>query len=256
MKIHKIEKGEIFAEIPLTATSGKIRIKSRDSFYEYGMPVATKQTDFTQKHYVEWQIGYDVDITDVEKLKLTSLCEKTFVGANGKTKALYELSEYLYFFKKEGIVSDSELEEVLSFLEKCNEEDFLETSGEFPILRTHPIERRINGVSFYCSEVKYPLLVHKIENFEILVEIVIKEKQKAVGIQPMLYICFPIVDLTCIDDDILLGRRAKTKEIAFLKLGREHKKFILESFRIFGILSKNHNKDITNILRLILNSSN
>lgn len=252
MKISKREKGEIFAEIPLTTASGKIRIKSRNNFYEYGMPVATKQTDFTQKHYVEWQIGYDVDISDYEKLKLTSLPEKVFIGANGKKKALYELSEYLFFFKEEGIISKDEIMHLLSFLERSNEKDFLETSGEFQILRTHPIERKIKDISFCCSEVKYPLLVHKVENFEILVEIVIKEKQKAVGIQPMLYICFPIVDLLCENNEVLLGRKAKTKEVAFLKFGKKHKNFILQSFKIFGILSKNHNIDIKNILRLIL----
>ena len=252
MRINKIENSEIFVEIPLTTTSGKIRIKERNSFYEYGIPIAPKQTDFTQKHYVEWQIGYDVDTSNHQKMELTLLSEKIFVGANRKIKALYELSEYLFFFKKEGIIYNNELRELLSFLEKCGEDDFLESAGEFLILRTHPIEKKIHGISFYYSEVKYPLLVHKIKNFEILVEIVVKEKQKAVGIQAMLYICFPITDLICKDGDILLGRKAKTKEIAFLKLGKKHKEFILESFKIFGILSRSHNRDIVNILRLII----
>lgn len=255
MKINKIEYGEIYAEIPLTASSGKIRIKTRNSFFDYGMPTATRQVDFSQKHYVEWQIGYDVDIGNEEKLSLTSLPTKTFVGANGKTKALYELSEYLYFFRKENLIKDDELQELLLFLEQSDEKVFLETSGDFQILRTHPIEKRIQGISFCCSEVKYPLLVHRVENFEILVEIVIKEKQKAIGIQPMVYICFPVTDLITKDQSVLLGRKANAKEFAYLKLGKEHKNFILESFKIFGILSKNHNRDIINIIKLVLNDN-
>lgn len=255
MKINKIEYGEIYAEIPLTASSGKIRIKTRNNFFDYGMPTATRQVDFSQKHYVEWQIGYDVDISNEEKLSLTSLPTKTFVGANGKIKALYELSEYLYFFRRENLIKNDELQDLLLFLEQIDEKVFLETSNDFQILRTHPIEKRIQDISFYCSEVKYPLLVHRVENFEILVEIVIKEKQKAVGIQPMVYICFPITDLITKDQSILLGRKANAKEFAFLKLGKKHKNFILESFKIFGILSKNHNKDMVNIVKLILSNN-
>ncbi|WP_231944795.1 MULTISPECIES: hypothetical protein [Helicobacter] len=98
MRIERLEKGRICVEIPLTTQSGKIRIKIRNSFYEYGIPTATRQIPFSQKHYIEWQIGYDVDKSDKEKLALSTLQETHFVGANEKNKALYELSEYLYYF--------------------------------------------------------------------------------------------------------------------------------------------------------------
>ncbi|STQ85243.1 hypothetical protein [Helicobacter muridarum] len=48
MKIQKCENKKIFAEIPLTTQSGKIRVKTRNSFYEYGLPTATRQTPFSQ----------------------------------------------------------------------------------------------------------------------------------------------------------------------------------------------------------------
>jgi hypothetical protein len=90
-------KKEILVHIPLTTTSGKIRIKERNLLNEYGIPVATRQIPFSQKHYVEWQIGYDVVIGENKE---TTLIDKTFIGANGKNKALYELSEYIYYFYK------------------------------------------------------------------------------------------------------------------------------------------------------------
>ena len=98
MKIQKCENQKVFVEIPLTTQSGKTRVKTRNSFYEYGLPTATRQIPFSQKHYIEWQIGYDMDKSDKEKLALSTLQPTEFQGANGKIKALYELSEYLYYF--------------------------------------------------------------------------------------------------------------------------------------------------------------
>lgn len=72
MKIQQCENKQIFVEIPLTTQSGKTRVKTRNSFYEYGLPTATRQIPFSQKHYIEWQIGYDVDKNDKEKLALST----------------------------------------------------------------------------------------------------------------------------------------------------------------------------------------
>lgn len=95
-----IKEKDHLIEVPilLTAVSGKIRIKNRLILNEYGAPVATKRDGFLQSNYVEWQIGYDVVKNDVKKMAETSLSETEFIGANGKTKALYELSEYVWYF--------------------------------------------------------------------------------------------------------------------------------------------------------------
>ena len=250
MRISKLEDNKIYIEIPLTSQSGKARVKIRNSFYEYGLPTATKQNPFSQKHYIEWQIGYDADKSDSDKMKLTSLKNTEFIGANGKNKALYELSEYLFYFVKWEIISIDEINDILSFLENINRNNFLDSN--FLILRSHPIQRNILGIDFYFSEVRYPLLVHKFDNFDILVEIIIREKQRAIGSQPMLYVCFPITQLVPFKNKLaLLGRVAETKEFAYLVLDSKDKQFLLESFKIFGILSPSHNYDIIQILNII-----
>lgn len=252
MRISKLEDNKIYIEIPLTSQSGKARVKIRNSFYEYGLPTATKQNPFSQKHYIEWQIGYDADKSDSDKMKLTSLKNTKFIGANEKNKALYELSEYLFYFTKWNIISIDEINYILSFLENINKNNFLDSN--FQILRSHPIQRNILGIDFYCSEVRYPLLVHKFDNFDILVEIIIREKQRAIGSQPMLYVCFPITQLVPFKNKLaLLGRVAETKEFAYLVLDSKDKQFLLESFKIFGILSPSHNYDIIQILNIIKN---
>lgn len=250
MRISKLENNKIYIEIPITMQSGKARVKIRNSFYEYGLPTATRQKPFSQKHYIEWQIGYDADKSDKDKMNLTSLKDTEFIGVNGKKKALYELSEYLFYFVKWDIVNISEINDILKFLEKINPKDFLDF--QFQILRSHPFQKDILGIDFYCSEVKYPLLVHKFDYFDILTEIIIREKQRAIGVQPMLYLCFPITELKPADNKPeLLGRTAYSKEYAYLILDYKDKRFLLESFKIFGILSQNHNYDIRQILELI-----
>ena len=126
MRINKLEDNKIYVEIPLTSQSGKARVKIRNSFYEYGLPTATKQNTFSQKHYIEWQIGYDADKSDNDKMKLTSLKNTEFIGANGKNKSLYELSEYLFYFVKWEIISIDEINYILSFLENINKNNFLD----------------------------------------------------------------------------------------------------------------------------------
>lgn len=252
MRIEKLENGQIFVEIPLTTQSGKIRVKTRNSFYEYGIPSATRQIPFSQKHYIEWQIGYDVDKSDREKLTLSTLPETNFMGANGKDKALYELSEFLFYFVQWGIISGDEIRLLGEFLKSLKQNDFLDSRNDLEVLRSHPREREILGIAFYESQVKYPLLVHQFGNFDVLIEIIIKEKQRAVGLQPMLYVCFPITNLSPKQNAApFLGRVAEAKECACLVLDSKDRDFVLQTFKIFGVLSKSHNHDVLEILSIV-----
>lgn len=108
--------------IPLTSISGKVRMKIRHAFSDYGVSTATRTIPFNLKHYVEWQIGYDVPIKNKEKFELTTLKDKKyhFLGANNKVKTLYELSEIIYYAKQLDLISLENLENTLKYLEKQN----------------------------------------------------------------------------------------------------------------------------------------
>ncbi len=84
------DKKAIEVSIPLTSISGKVRVKIRHAFSDYGISTATRKIPFSLKHYVEWQIGYDVPIKDKEKFELTTLKDEKyhFLGANNKVKTL------------------------------------------------------------------------------------------------------------------------------------------------------------------------
>ncbi len=252
MWINSLNKTEktISIAIPLTKGTDKTRIKRRSYFNEYGIPVSTKKEPFSQSCYVEWQIGYDVITNDVEKIERTTIKNKTFVGANGKEKTLYELSEYIYYFFKWGVIKKCELEEIKSYLHHLKDNDLLVAHPELTIERSHPVEKNILGIKYYFTQVKYPLLIHRFQQYEILTEIIIKEKQYALGVQPMLYFCFPITELK--SKRTILGRCAETKETADFIIDKNNIQIFLKIIKIFGTLSPSHNFDIKTIIDRIL----
>jgi hypothetical protein len=242
---HKIE-----VPILLTTVSGKIRVKNRSILNEYGTPVAARRDGFALSNYIEWQIGYDVVKKETEKLVESSLPDTEFIGANGKIKALYELSEYIWYFFRWGIISREDLEGVVGYLNLIQNNDLIDNNSELQIDRSHPIAKNINGVNFEYTQVKYPLLIHKFNGYEIVTEIKITEKQYAVGTQPMLYLCFPITELKA--ENNLIGRTANLKEIAYFEITENNIKVFVEMLKMFGTLSGSHRHDILQIINVIL----
>ena len=216
MYIKEIKNQEIKVAIPLTKGTDKTRIKKRSILNEYGIPVSTKSEPFSQSCYVEWQIGYDVVTSDSEKLEKTTLKDLRFIGANGKEKALYELSEYIKYFYDWNVITRQELIDVKTYLQNMTDNDFLDNSiahPELAIKRTNFVQKQINGFNFMWTQVEYPLLVYKFGNFEIVTEIIIKEKQYAIGIQPMLFLCFPITELENSDEEVYENKMKEFKEL-------------------------------------------
>lgn len=249
--INKTDK-IISVAIPLTANSGKIRIKNRSILNEYGITFATKQTPFKLSNYVEWMIGYDVIKKDASKLATTTLPETQFIGANKGIKALYELSEYIYYFKKWNIITEQHLTEIENYLNSIIDVDLLDSNDQLKISRDNFSEKTINEVQFKYTLVKYPLLVKEFGNFEIISEIKITEQQRAMATQPMLYLCFPITELRT--SSALIGRTAETKEFAYFDITKDNITVFLEVLKMFGILSKNHKHDVLEIIKIVKNA--
>ncbi len=176
-------KKVIGVSIPLTSISGKVRVKIRHAFSDYGISTATRKIPFSLKHYIEWQIGYDVPIKDKEKFELTTLKDEKyhFLGANNKVKTLYELSEMIYYAKRLGLISLENLENTLKYLEK--QKQFIEDS--FMITRERFRSHQFGGMDFELSRISYPLLIHSFNDNQ-LSEMVIREQQYGSKTQAML----------------------------------------------------------------------
>lgn len=239
MLIDEKEKTIKYA-LALTAVASKIRIKERLAFSDYGVPVAPTKTKITPKHYIEWQVGYD---------EVVSREDFHFYGANLKPKKLYELSFIVKQFYLWQVIKEEDLLEIKDFLEANLEliEDKLEIS------RTVFKEFNFANLNFLKSYLSYPLLVYKFNNKDFLSEIIIKEKQRAVGIQAMLYFCFPLSFLEDVKGQkSFLNRQIQSKEKGFLKIDKTNINIFLQMLKIFGILSKSHKHDVLEILTYIL----
>ncbi|PDW22579.1 restriction endonuclease [Helicobacter pylori] len=231
--------------IPLTSISGKVRVKIRHAFSDYGISTATRKIPFSLKHYVEWQIGYDVPIKDKEKFKLTTLKDEKyhFLGANNKVKTLYELSEIIYYAKQLNLISLENLENTLKYLEK--QKQFIEDNFIRERFRLH----QFGSMDFELSRISYPLLIHSFNDNQ-LSEIVIRERQYGSKVQVMLYFCFSILELKTTTP--LLNRTAALKEHALLIIHKTNALMFLEMLKIFGLLSQVHHNDVLKILEKIL----
>ncbi len=240
-------KKVIEISIPLTSISGKARVKIRHAFSDYGISTATRKIPFSLKHYVEWQIGYDVPIKDKEKFELTTLKDEKyhFLGANNKIKTLYELSEIIYYAKQLNLISLENLENTLKYLEK--QKQFIEDN--FTITRERFRLHQFGGMDFELSRISYPLLIHSFNDNQ-LSEIVIREQQYGSKTQAMLYFCFSILELKTATP--LLNRTAMLKEHALLTIHKTNALMFLEMLKIFGLLSQAHHNDVLKILEKIL----
>ncbi|MFB1302464.1 R.Pab1 family restriction endonuclease [Helicobacter pylori] len=239
------DKKAIEISIPLTSISGKIRVKIRHAFSDYGISTATRKIPFSLKHYIEWQIGYDVPIKDKEKFELTTLKDEKyhFLGANDKVKTLYELSEMIDCAKRLGLIGLENLENTLKYLEK--QKQFIEDNFIRERFRSH----QFGGMDFELSRISYPLLIHSFNDNQ-LSEIVIREQQYGSKTQAMLYFCFSILELKTATP--LLNRTATLKEHAFLTIHKTNAPMFLEMLKIFGLLSQAHHNDVLKILEKIL----
>nr|WP_231624397.1 R.Pab1 family restriction endonuclease [Helicobacter pylori] len=241
------DKKVIEVSIPLTSISGKVRVKIRHAFSDCGISTATRKIPFSLKHYVEWQIGYDVPIKDKEKFELTTLKDEKyhFLGANNRVKTLYELSEIIDYAKRLGLISLENLENTLKYLEK--QKQFIEDS--FIITRERFRSHQFGGMDFELSRISYPLLIHSFNDNQ-LSEIVIREQQYGSKTQAMLYFCFSILELKTATP--LLNRTAMLKEHALLTIHKTNALVFLEMLKIFGLLSQAHHNDVLKILEKIL----
>ncbi|WP_120894086.1 R.Pab1 family restriction endonuclease [Helicobacter pylori] len=239
------DKKVIEISIPLTSISGKVRVKIRHAFSDYGISTATRTIPFSLKHYVEWQIGYDVPIKDKEKFELTTLKDEKyhFLGANNKVKTLYELSEMIDYAKQLGLIGLDNLENTLKYLEK--QKQFIEDNFTRERFRSH----QFGGMDFELSRISYPLLIHSFNDNQ-LSEIVIREQQYGSKTQAMLYFCFSILELKTATP--LLNRTAMLKEHALLIIHKTNALMVLEMLKTFGLLSQAHHNDVLKILEKIL----
>lgn len=233
-----VEDNKLVVKLPLTNPTGKIRVKRREKASNYGIPIATRREPFQENDYVEWQISYVTDDPPID----SKVEDVTLNGQVG-----FELTKLLCEGIKLEVLLNSDIEEMKSFIDSVEHSDTLEENER--ILREDS-KLEVKG-GFKKSIEKSPLFIKNNEEKGYFVEIILKHKQRAVGLQAMVYLCIYINRLKDGDGKPLIGREAKPKEFGILEISSKNKEIVTDVVKAFAIASRQHMNDIKSILNQV-----
>jgi len=242
---YQIKDKNILLTIPAT-NAGKFRFKKRKNRLDFGETFSTRECFFDDDTYLEWQIGYDIPVKDVEDGKgETKLTQKHFIGSNGKRKYPYELSELLYTAIEQGLITKKDAKDLCDEVRKYK--NFIDDKS---ISVEHHAKLTINGMNFEETSIKLPTLfmVETLDHTQI--EISIQKQQYASGVQPMIYFCIPIESFSNSSD--IMGRSSVAKDKLVYAINKNNALNLIYLMKIFGMASKRHNHDVIQIVQTIL----
>jgi len=216
---------------------------------QFGATFSTRKDNFNENVYLEWQISYDTTVADAIKGKKdTKLKDLTFVGANSKTKYLYELSELVY----EGISNGLILVDDISLLLKeiTNYREFIDNKK---IAVEYDSKIIINGIPFKETSIKLPTLFMVETTDGTQIEISIQKQQYATGVQPMVYFCIPIKSFH--NYNAILGKPSKSGDELIYIINNKNARVLFDMIKIFAMCSQRHNFDIAEIIKILIKLS-
>jgi hypothetical protein len=233
------KSGKLIVELPLSNPTGKIRLKRRNETTNYGLPIAARKEKLTSNDYIEWQISYASSPPPRESEVKEVILSDGRVGC--------ELTKLLWEGLRLDILSAEDITEMMNFVSGVRKDETLE-ENERIIREETPIE--IKG-GFRKFIEKSPLFLKRNEAARYFVEIALKHKQRAVGLQAMVYLCIYIENLKDYKGDILTGKMAGPKGFGILEVTSKNKEIISDTVKAFALASRTHNNDIRSILKQI-----
>jgi hypothetical protein len=225
--------------LPLTDVTGKVRVKEA-SPTGVGRPVAPSKTVLGRGFYLEWQIGYDVPNTNSP-----SVVPAIQFRRHGEIKYGHELAKILVEAVQAGILTSNQLADELTALKKIQPAEYEENQAI-------QIEDSTNSVSngFHGTVQRLPQLTKMTPHG--WVQIQLKQKQRAVGYQAMVYVCLPLDEVLTMTGTPRPSGRARTRETVYYDFTRENSDLLLDTISAFGLASQQHNEDLRQILEKIL----
>jgi R.Pab1-like restriction endonuclease len=236
------QTNSVRVRLPLTDVTGKVRVKEKSSD-GFGLPVAPSKVSLGEKHYLEWQIGYDILNTNSPSV----VPEIKFIR-NGETKYGHELSKIIFEAVRLGIISTNDLIHEIESLKKI-------PSNEFEESQAVQVEVSTNAAAdgFQSAVQRLPQFTKSTPHG--WVQIQLKQKQRAVGYQAMVYVCLPMAEVLAMDGSPRKPGSAKSKETVYYDFTRANSDLLLDIIHAFGIASQQHNEDIRQILGKILETA-
>lgn len=232
---------------------GKFRFKTRKNRSGFGESFRTRSSSFDENVYLEWQIGYDVPVNDVNKdKKSTSLKEISFRGSNGKEKYPYELSELLYEALKINLIGLDEVESLLKEIKSYD--DLIEDTREIKIGDEVEEKEEINGMPFDETVTELPTFFMNETPDSTQIQVSIKGQQYAAGVQAMLYFNIPFHSFSNYED--LAGKSSEPGDNLIYEIDRSNVDVLFSLFEVFGMMSERHQEDVTKILDVLIELGN
>ncbi|MFH1825043.1 MAG: R.Pab1 family restriction endonuclease [Candidatus Firestonebacteria bacterium] len=241
---YNVKGRDILITIP-AANYREYRFNKRKNRLDFGETFSTRKSIFDEQVYLEWQIGYDVLVNEVEKgEKKTKLDKKDFLGSNGKRKYPSQLSEIFYAAIELDLISNKEVNHLLD--EIRGYQGFID---EKTISVEHHSKLTINGINFEETSIKLPTLFMIETIDETQIEVSIKKQQYATGVQPMVYFCIPIQSF--MNSSYLLGKSSVSGDNLIYVINKNNVQNLISLMKIFGMASKRHNYDIVQIIQTL-----
>ncbi|CAI2199463.1 5961_t:CDS:2, partial [Funneliformis geosporum] len=133
---------------------------------------------------------------------------------NPTDRYIYELSDLLIEIVRKGFINLNHIEKLLK--EVQSEKLFIE--DELEVCRTQPREYKFGEYTFWKSTIGHPLLIYEL-----------------------------VEEYSEIENQL-----AESKQKATYLITKNNFQFVIETIKIFALLSRKHQKNVLNILRAIL----
>lgn len=225
--------------------TGKYRFKTRENLYTHSEIKASATKEITEKDFLEIQIGYDKSVEDFYIKK--SIHKLGFINNKHDKKFIFELSDIFYWGIIEKIITKENIKEIIL---KISNIKILE--DEYKIEREKPTTSNIVlPLNFEKVNIKKPSFVSNFVTNDFI-EINIDYKQKAVGTQAMLFLNLSSKNFM-INNKTIIGETISKKDVLNYIIDKNrYSTLFYNLIIIFSHLSKQHNKDILNILNKII----
>ena len=215
-----VEADSIRIGLPITAPTSKIRVKRRRE-NEMARTVATRKEPMSDSDYLEWQIAYSELNRIVETARARGwLDDSQWRGALDGIRADFD-----------GIAETESVVRVESQTVASAETKTVARAGA-----------KISQFGFMRAEYRFPCYIKRGDDYEI--EITFFRRQRAVGLQAMIYVNLPLRRCRAENGEPLIGRCATKKEIALFRVCRENARLAIDLIEAFACASRTHRADL------------
>ena len=167
---------------------------------------------------------------------------------NGETKHGHELIRIIFDAVRLGILSTNDLAREMAALKAVQPSEFEESQ---PV----QVETSTNAAAdgFQSAVQRLPQFTKTTPHG--WVQIQLKQKQRAVGYQAMVYVCLPLDEVRLADGGPRPAGRAASKETVYYDFSRDNAGLLLDIVHAFGLASPQHNEDIRTLLGKVLEAA-